>query len=460
MISLDSTTRAAKAYVYVLQDEKVLVFRQPDHPEAGLQVPGGTIDRGESPHTAARRELEEETRVTVARVPTPVSVGQWSMEPYRDEIQDRHFFVLHDRGEFPRQRWIGGEPPVTGRTVGVSFQFEWIPSSEARFLLVAGQGAALGNVLGRPMEGPDVRASRASVFYRDLSKPIAQYRTRRFARMWDVLRMHPGVPEDLQIPECLPTYAMTHHLVESGRRNAMMSFSSVASTVHHSIGPSMLHSRDPLCVRAESLWQTEDPQYESTLFLFDGRALHDRQLAAHVEQAMSLLDQFGFGQIVRDNVGMVVALRNIGLLEASKSFTVNGLPNTAFIDFVSEPFRLAELLLHEAAHSFLNDLLALTGDATSLSERTYWSPWKNSERPAHGIVHAAFAFALVIQYLTVAADSGRATPPVAEYLRSRADVERRRLAEGLSMTREVSERLKSALGRAMICEEVNRAVNS
>jgi 8-oxo-dGTP diphosphatase len=36
-----------KVIVYVTSADHLLVFRQPEFPEAGLQVPGGTVDHGE-----------------------------------------------------------------------------------------------------------------------------------------------------------------------------------------------------------------------------------------------------------------------------------------------------------------------------------------------------------------------------------------------------------------------------
>lgn len=50
-----------KAYVYLTCGSRLLVFSQPDEPEIGLQVPGGTLDPGESHLIGAKREFIEET---------------------------------------------------------------------------------------------------------------------------------------------------------------------------------------------------------------------------------------------------------------------------------------------------------------------------------------------------------------------------------------------------------------
>ena len=41
-----------KVLAYIIQDEKLLVFKHRDYPDAANQVPAGSIDEGESPETA------------------------------------------------------------------------------------------------------------------------------------------------------------------------------------------------------------------------------------------------------------------------------------------------------------------------------------------------------------------------------------------------------------------------
>ena len=50
-----------KVYAYITRGDHLLVFRHVDFPEAGIQIPGGTLEDGEEPDEAVLREAFEET---------------------------------------------------------------------------------------------------------------------------------------------------------------------------------------------------------------------------------------------------------------------------------------------------------------------------------------------------------------------------------------------------------------
>lgn len=106
----------AAAGVVVVKDEAVLLLRRAHPPRVGcLDIPGGFVDAGESIEQAARRELREETRLTIGRLEF--------LGFYWDE------YVLRGFGRFPTMnfyyvgRWRRGTP-VAGDDAATA---EWVP---------------------------------------------------------------------------------------------------------------------------------------------------------------------------------------------------------------------------------------------------------------------------------------------------------------------------------------------
>ena len=50
-----------KVFAYIINHHRLLVFSHPFFPEAGIQVPAGTIKVNERPEAAVLREAFEET---------------------------------------------------------------------------------------------------------------------------------------------------------------------------------------------------------------------------------------------------------------------------------------------------------------------------------------------------------------------------------------------------------------
>jgi len=68
------------------------VFQQRGDPTAGVQVPAGRLDAGESLHDALARELDEETgvRARIVRAPNTLHLEDvWVSEPLVRELEGR-----------------------------------------------------------------------------------------------------------------------------------------------------------------------------------------------------------------------------------------------------------------------------------------------------------------------------------------------------------------------------------
>lgn len=118
--------RSRKAIGYIVHDRELLVFTQPLSPEAGLQVPAGTIRDGETPADAVLREVSEETGLSAIELIRYIGVQEYDMTAYgREEVQERHVFELNVRGDVPRE-WVHYEEH-DGMAPSEPFSFSWRP---------------------------------------------------------------------------------------------------------------------------------------------------------------------------------------------------------------------------------------------------------------------------------------------------------------------------------------------
>ncbi|WP_342514373.1 NUDIX domain-containing protein [Sporosarcina sp. FSL K6-1522] len=119
-----------KVLAYITQEEdgerKILVFEQKDHPEAGLQVPGGTIERDEFLMDALYREIEEETGITRDLLELQGKVNKTNYYPQDENIvYERNIFHLaylgHESNDWEYR--VEGD----GKDAGMTFCHRWVP---------------------------------------------------------------------------------------------------------------------------------------------------------------------------------------------------------------------------------------------------------------------------------------------------------------------------------------------
>jgi 8-oxo-dGTP pyrophosphatase MutT (NUDIX family) len=108
-----------KVVLYATLNGRLLVFTEPDHPEAGVQVPGGTVNPGETEEDGARREFIEETGFAAPDRLTRLGDATYAYEA--GELRHEHarsFFHLPLDGAYPEKwEWVeqtpdGGEGPI------------------------------------------------------------------------------------------------------------------------------------------------------------------------------------------------------------------------------------------------------------------------------------------------------------------------------------------------------------
>ena len=139
--------RITKVLAYITRlaatgKRELLVFDHRDDPDAGTQVPAGTVDEGESIEDALHREIEEETGLQGCIIASKLAVYDWQ-HPISGNTHERHVYHLAaPEGTSDTWAWIetdGGQKP---EHEGYLFLFRWVPLDE-EMDLAGNQGAFL-----------------------------------------------------------------------------------------------------------------------------------------------------------------------------------------------------------------------------------------------------------------------------------------------------------------------------
>ncbi|TAL30294.1 MAG: NUDIX domain-containing protein [Alphaproteobacteria bacterium] len=125
--------RVQKVVAYITLGDRLLVFTQRDYPDAGVQVPAGTVETGEPIYTAVLREAEEETGLKNLKLVKYLGARDFDaakvLRP--DEIHERHFFHLEAANPAPEQ-WQHWEMTPSGDDkTPVAFDLKWVEKKRA-----------------------------------------------------------------------------------------------------------------------------------------------------------------------------------------------------------------------------------------------------------------------------------------------------------------------------------------
>jgi 8-oxo-dGTP diphosphatase len=133
-----------KVVANITKGERLLVFRHAKFPEAGIQVPAGTVEPGESLEDAVFREVSEETGLGDLELQAYLGVERIDLSRYdRNEIVQRHYFHLIQRGQSPA-KWRHYEMnPSEGDPAPIEFELYWVNYPEEVLELAGGLGKCL-----------------------------------------------------------------------------------------------------------------------------------------------------------------------------------------------------------------------------------------------------------------------------------------------------------------------------
>lgn len=141
-----------KVFAYITHGSRLLVFRHSSFPEAGIQVPGGTVEFGGTTERAIVREVIEETGLTQISGPRIIGEG-WFDLPNGGLTENHHRFFFHfTLGEFSAATWRHWEENRSdGESEAIEFEFYWVDLAITSPDLIAGMDMllpTLKNILG------------------------------------------------------------------------------------------------------------------------------------------------------------------------------------------------------------------------------------------------------------------------------------------------------------------------
>lgn len=259
----------------------------------------------------------------------------------------------------------------------------------------------------------------------DIASRIDQYRESRIAHIDRVLHNLPTdslVPWDRHAATDLPLrYALVHHIfaavsraAETGDLEAIRASmtlredQSPLKIVSLATGPVILaHPSNELLTHDTTL--AEAPVALVSAEVCTTPSTDDRSLVA---SALCTAAEAGFHSIVARNCRIVVLIAERRPTDQDiRSWTTTALPATIHLDYFAEHYYVARDLIHEAAHTELNDIFSAFGQEFP-DDATFYAPWLDMYRPAFGFLHGTWAFshvALFCKWL----DQSDAPSPVA-----------------------------------------------
>jgi ADP-ribose pyrophosphatase YjhB (NUDIX family) len=116
-----------KVLAYITHANRLLVFRHVDFPEAGIQVPAGTIEPGEAPADAALREATEESGLQDLQLVAFLGEEVRDLSEFGlEQIHKRYFYHLSCPGN-PPESWRHYENnPSEGPPDPILLEFFWV----------------------------------------------------------------------------------------------------------------------------------------------------------------------------------------------------------------------------------------------------------------------------------------------------------------------------------------------
>ncbi|MFF4863506.1 HEXXH motif-containing putative peptide modification protein [Streptomyces sp. NPDC001231] len=239
---------------------------------------------------------------------------------------------------------------------------------------------------------------------------IATHRRERTAAALELLDAgHTPPPGDKALPLA---YALAYHRLEGAENAARHSDTTALDWYRNTAGFSLTRlvrtSRlgPRIVVAPNEDEMIRGPHSDTPYYVLGPDTTRAAEpLAALTDEAFDQIAATGLDALVEAHATVICLTGRRRPYQTLRSFAITRLPATVFTDHTGDGAVLGRDLVHEAAHNWLNDALAALR-VTFPDEETYFSPWRGTERPAYGFVHACFAFPLTMIYAArILADS-------------------------------------------------------
>ncbi|MEW1719737.1 HEXXH motif-containing putative peptide modification protein [Streptomyces sp. NPDC093109] len=257
---------------------------------------------------------------------------------------------------------------------------------------------------------------------------ITTYRAARIRAIHDVLQ--PGASGATPPPSYdALDYALAHHLLEGAETAARDASASAlhwhrtgpsrdwsALTTPTALGPRIILAPPPdrmiRSLRSETPYYVLGPNTPRA-----DAALEDLAATAFAHTATA-----GLGTLTGSHAPVVVLTGRRRPDQILRNFTITSLPGTVFTDHTGDPVALGREIVHEAAHNWLNDAFTAL-KITIPDDAMFHSPWRATNRPAFGFLHACFAFPLTAIYAARALPnaSGNTRTVLTDHLRQQRE---------------------------------------